>query len=760
MEKKLKIKNLEFVITAAGKKVRILAAAVTAFIFIFVLLNRDLYLDSNLGTSQAIALLIVSLICAPGAGLLITFSIKLPQRLRTPGNVLFFFLMPIVSLQMVESLNGKFIYDFSPETFFANYLTILCFYLLFYMITGRFHLVGLLVNIPLYIWGLVNYFIETFRGTPFTPMDIFSVKTGLNVADGYTYSLSWNLILGSLLFLLTYLLNRKIKNVKPQKLKFKIFTRLVPGGFLACMLAAFFFTDFPATAGYQPDFWNQTRGYYNTGSFFNFCLNTKYLHVSQPANYNAQDTENLLDEALVSAGVDPDSDTSTNILTGKNDYTPSSSQETPNIICIMNESFSDLGVLGDFETNEDYMPFIHSLTENTIKGNLYMPVFGAGTSNSEFEFLTGNSISTLPAGCNVYQSYIKTSQSSLVSTLGSLGYTKQAFHPYYKDGWNRPEVYKDFGFDKFTAIEDFIDNDILDTYKQNNDVSEYESLLEKEYPGEDILLRRFVSDAYDYSMVEDMYENRDTSKPFFLFNVTMQNHGGYSAAYSNFVQDIYTTDLSQSYPMANRYLSLVKKSDEAFQSLVEYFSKVDEPTIICMFGDHQPSIENEFYEEVLGSDLNSLTREQEQSRYVTPFVIWANYDIPEATVEKMSANYLSTLLLQTAGLELTDYNKFLASMYQQLPVIDTVGYIDTEDNYYGHDESSDYSDLLNIYSRIQYNNLIDTDNKENQLFYLNYDNTVNQEGTDTSGNTSSPSGETGNSPSQSTAGNSSSQESE
>ena len=99
-------------------------------------------------------------------------------------------------------------------------------------------------------------------------------------------------------------------------------------------------------------------------------------------------------------------------------------------------------------------------------------------------------------------------------------------------------------------------------------------------------------------------------------------------------------------------------------------------------------------------------------------------------------------------------------MYQQLPVIDTVGYIDTEDNYYGHDESSDYSDLLNIYSRIQYNNLIDTDNKENQLFYLNYDNTVNQEGTDTSGDTSSPSGETGNSPSQSTAGNSSSQESE
>ncbi len=79
----------------------------------------------------------------------------------------------------------------------------------------------------------------------------------------------------------------------------------------------------------------------------------------------------------------------------------------PNIICIMNESLSDLGALGNLETNEDYMPFIHSLTENTIKGYLSMPVFGAGTSNSEFEFLSGDSISFLPTGCNVYQSYVK-----------------------------------------------------------------------------------------------------------------------------------------------------------------------------------------------------------------------------------------------------------------------------------------------------------------------------------------------------------------
>lgn len=174
----------------------------------------------------------------------------------------------------------------------------------------------------------------------------------------------------------------------------------------------------------------------------------------------------------------------------------------------MNESFADLGNLGDLETNEDYMPFIHNLTENTIKGYLSMPVFGAGTSNSEFEALTGNTMAFLPSGCNVYQSYIKKETPSIVSALEILGYSRTAYHPYYGSGWNRELVYPLLGFTDFISLEDFVDQNTLDTYQQNGDVEEYEALLAQQYPGESILLRRFVSDSYDYRMVEDMYENR------------------------------------------------------------------------------------------------------------------------------------------------------------------------------------------------------------------------------------------------------------
>ena len=441
--------------------------------------------------------------------------------------------------------------------------------------------------------------------------------------------------------------------------------------------------------------------------------------MRKPSDYNPDNVSKYVANTLKDSGVDPDSDTSTDLLTGQNDYTPSTDGTMPNIICIMNESLADLGALGNLETNEDYMPFIHSLTENTIKGYLSMPVFGAGTSNSEFEFLSGDSISFLPTGCNVYQSYVKDSIPSLVSTLGSLGYSKTAFHPYYGDGWNRRNVYPLLGFDNYISIEDFVDQDILDTYKQNNDVTEYETLLKERYPDRNMLIRRFVSDSYDYSMVENMFENRDTSKPFFLFNVTMQNHGGYAMSYANFAQEVYVTNMSTVYPKANRYLSLVKRSDDAFRELTEYFSQVTEPTIICMFGDHLPSIEDEFYEELFGCSLDQLSTQQQQLRYTTPFVIWANYDIPEATLNQISANYLSTLVLQTAKLPLTQYNKYLASLYQKLPIINTVGYVDSDNNYYTHSDSSDYDDELYQYHCLVYNSLIDRENRDNSVFFLN-----------------------------------------
>ena len=138
-----------------------------------------------------------------------------------------------------------------------------------------------------------------------------------------------------------------------------------------------------------------------------------------------------------------------------------------------------------------------------------------------------------------------------------------------------------------------------------------------------------------------------------------------------------------------------------------------------MFGDHQPSVENEFIAEVMGvNNLLGLTTEQEQSRHCTPFIIWANYDIEEREIERLSSNYLSSLVLETAGIKLTEYNKYLLNLSKTLPVIDTVGYIDYEGNYYKWSDTSPYTALLDDYEKVQYNNIFDQQNVNADIFYL------------------------------------------
>ena len=429
--------------------------------------------------------------------------------------------------------------------------------------------------------------------------------------------------------------------------------------------------------------------------------------MSEPSNYNPDEIKEYVNSVVSKDDTKPEVD---------NSYTK------PNIICIMNESLSDLQVLGNLTTNEDYMPFMHSLTENTVKGNLYVPVIGAGTSNTEFEFLTGHTTAFLPSGSNAYMLYIKNPIASLVSTLMAQNYSSAALHPYYAAGWNRTNVYKYMGFSKFTSLENIIDISLMREYQANGSDPNYlQQLIEQAYPNEsNMLMRQYISDSYDYKLLIRDFEQRDKSVPYFAFNVTMHNHGGYTNSCVNFDESIYATSVSKDYIKANKYLSLVKASDNAFKELIDYFSTVKEPTVICMFGDHQPSVETDFICELLGvNSLSGLTAEQEQNRHVTPFIIWANYDIEEKQIEKLSSNYLSSLVLETAGVKLTEYNKYLLKLSETLPVIDTVGYIDSENNYYKWSDVSPYSHLLDEYEKVQYNNIFDQKNIKRDVFYIN-----------------------------------------
>ena len=693
-------------------RTKIAAAIITGALAVFIAVNLQTFFQPEviLGHWQ----LLSSILCALGAGaaelLCLTWTGKKAVERQRRAMIVLFLLMPVATLCMMEFLHGTFIYKWWILVFIQNYIFILILYMLFFAITGNIHTPITITNTICYIFGMVNHFVLEFRGTPFLPADIASAETGMTVAGGYNIVPDNQVVLSTAMFVLLLVVAHKMRMENPSKRIVR--TVRICGAVAALVFCGLLYrTDWFADHGMKPDFFNQTRGYTNRGSLFQFVINTKYLKVQVPKNYSAEEIDTIV-EGMVH-------DTANAGAVG------SSGEERPNIIVIMNETFSDLSVVGDFETNQDYMPFIRSLTDNTVRGYVYVPVYGAGTANSEFEFLTGDSIAFLPNGACAYESYINGPQPSLVSSLDALGYDKTAFHPYYGENWDRDKVYPYLGFDRYVDISTILGEDLVSEYRADNNFAKYSQAVEERYPDQQVFLRRYVSDAFDYAKVIEMYEENEANgdQPFFMFNVTMQNHSGYLSTYSNFDQEVWLTgSMAGKYPKVDQYLSLIKKSDEAVQNLISYYSTVDEPTIICLFGDHQPSVETEFYEELYGKPLDELTIEEEEQMYMTPFFIWANYDIDEQTVGTISLNYLSTLLLETADLPMTDYQQYLVELHEILPAINTLGYMDKDGNWDRiDDETSPYYDLIEDYRKVQYNHLLDKQNRVDSLFLLTDD---------------------------------------
>ena len=580
--------NFEVKSSKRSKTTGIVILAVT---LLWVVLSVNTYISQEFAGKWW--LLAFALLCPFILGLTAAFTVVIKNDLFNKiWHLAGLLLMPFATITMTECLNNVFIYNMTYLGFLGNYLVILIMYFIFFALTGNLKVSYLVVTPILYGFALAHCYVMNFRGTPFIPMDFLSITTAAGVANTYNYWPDYKIITGTMLFIFILIISIKTKTPRYNILT-KVISRTFAATFSSVLLILFFGTSVFADMGVRPDFWNQTRGYRNYGFVFSFFSNTKYLYMSEPDEYDPNAIKDYVNKGE------------------QNEDNIDDSYQKPNIICIMNETLSDLRILGDLQTNEEYMPFLSNLKENTVRGNLYVPVIGAGTSNTEFEFLTGHSTAFLPSGSNAYMLYIKNHIASLVSTMEAQGYSSFALHPYYKAGWKRTEVYENLGFNKFVGLEDILGPDLIQEFQANGSDPDYlQGLIDESFPDSGMLLRQYVSDKYNYDLLIKDYENRDKSVPYFAFNVTMQNHGGYTISAQNFEENIYATNVSKTYPKANKYLSLIKYTDDAFKGLIEYFSKVKEPTVICMFGDHQPSIETGFISEIMGVDsLSNLTPE-------------------------------------------------------------------------------------------------------------------------------------------------------
>jgi len=478
--------------------------------------------------------------------------------------------------------------------------------------------------------GIANYFIILFRGYGIVFMDFYALGTAATVAGNYRYEINPAFVAGmiggmALLAAARCFLPRRIHAYNSVR-----HILLCLAG-IGCSLSFFLWVNMDVVflRGVSSLSWDHNIGMRENGYLLYFTANAGKASVTEPAGYSLERVREILDPYL-SRGQQEEKQ-----------------QKNPNLIMIMNESFSDLEVLGRIDTNEPVMPFYDSLEKNAIKGYAHSSVYGGYTSNSEFEFLTGASKAFLPG--NPYLQYLDGKLPNLVTNLKEQGYGDVlAMHPYNPSGYSRNRVYPLLGFDRFLSREDF---------SQEN------------------LVRGYVGDGEDYRKIEELYEEREKDVPFCVFNVTMQNHNPYDDKDYRPSHPIKVTNFHAS-SAAEQYLSLMRESDQALEQLVGYFENVDHPTVILLFGDHQPHLDNDFYQQVVGKNPDFFSRQEVMEKHLVPYMIWANYNIPQREMKQMSLNYLSKLLLETAGLEMTAYDRFLQDVQKQLPSVSASGYYD------------------------------------------------------------------------------------
>lgn len=603
-------------------------------------------------------ILVLVLLPLPGLDALLQEAIVVPL-IAAP-------FLTLASIEILNTLNRDAMLP--APVFWLSYLTLLLFELLMASLLGRVRLAIMVNHLLFMALGIANHVKLFFRGDPFVAGDLRSVTEAAHTINQLDFIINNRFLAAVLLLVIFFLLLGKTRDTHAARRTRWIASTssLIPLIALlnGLVLNPALISQYPGITRYP---WNQMVNYNQNGVVIPFLQSTRNLNISQPEQMT-QPQPGFYEIPASQKTLKP-------------------SPDKPNIIVIMSESFADFDNIRPIQSTEPVMPFFDQLqnSPNTRYGKLLVSIFGGGTCNTEFEFLTGSSMLFMADGSLPYNSYFMGPTHALPDLLGQQGYRSVAIHPYLRTFWDRNLVYPAMGFDQFISMEDFPAGGKV---------------------------RDFISDKADFNQIIRSYESKQPDERLFIFSVTMQNHFPYRSSEEILSELEYNIKLPTMTEVESveLYLSLVRQSDDALRDLIYYFSTVEEPTLVVLFGDHLPGNNNvfkNFYEDLFGKPLADLTQLETQKIYETPWLIWANYDLPEVAKDITSPNFLATTVLDLAGAAKSPYFEQVSQLNQTVKAMNNKMVITREGRTYDKEAlPSSLVRQLDRYWASEYTNIV------------------------------------------------------
>lgn len=610
------------------------------------------------------------IVCAL-VGICVYFLLKVvfqKNRIRDlAGSFLDFSLLAaaFISFCMLEIADHNVFFRTMPLLYIGiNILTLFALLEILYALLNRAWIGIILLETGTAVLGIANYYTLHFRGTPVTAQDIPSIGTAINVSSDLKFTLQ--LVVSFLVLVTACSISyacflKKCERVRRGNYKARA----------ARAAAGLLFLWFIYVSSYSPkpantSAWIWRDQYWKYG--YTACsiesVQRALRIIEKPEGYTRERT---LEKMAA--------------LEEKRTGEKTEEGTQPDIILILNETWFDFSLIHDFVTDEPVMPYIDSL-DDAIRGYVSVPTIGGGTNRSEYELLTSNSLYLMKDILPFWSLDLK-GANSVVSVLKQQGYYTMAFHQGTRGNYNRDKKYLEMGFD--------------DAYFAD-DMESYE------------LVHGNISDKSGYAFLIEKYEQRDAQKPFFAYNLTMQNHISYRDDVDITVHPV--TGFEGMEEQASIYLSCLRESDNAFRYLTEYFSQVDRPVILCMLGDHGP--------DYAASVEKKSGLEEAVSKYgekCTPIIIWSNYGLTKDDWGLTSMPYVVPKLLKTAGVETSSYYEYLRELSDSVPILTAYdSYCDGEGRLHNYSDETPYREKILDYWYFEYYNVREA-GKENHTFF-------------------------------------------
>jgi phosphoglycerol transferase MdoB-like AlkP superfamily enzyme len=565
-----------------------------------------------------------------------------------------------------------------------NVLVILSLFLVLVAVTNRWLVSLIVTTVVVVLFGVISYFKFVFLGEPLYPWDLFLYNNVINLLPNLYQQVNMKKLIMQAVILIALIAGLAvwIRLKRPGRLiRFNLWTRL--GLLLAGLLVLSGFTFHRAVPqveavlkdhfGVFNQPWNQRNNYKENGFFVSFLFNAQSAIVLPPSGYGEKQMKEIIEEWAA----------------GETDGSGEAGSP-PNIIMIMNEAFWDPTLLEGVSYTRDPIPTVHEHQS----GWLLSPTFGGGTSNVEFEVLTGLSNAFLPSGSVPYQQYIQQTIPALPSYLKNFGYGTLAVHPYPKWFWNREEVYQHFGFDDFIDIDRF----------EN-----------PEYKGP------YVGDT---EVTREIIRNVERSEdPLFIYAVTMQNHTSYAAdRYDEYEIHSESGTVSPGIKgILDTYAQGTADADAALAELMSHFEESDERAVIVFFGDHMPTLglDYQIYKETgyvpMGNGEEGWELDDVYRMRQTPLVFWNNFGAELPDLEVLSASFVGPHTLEMAGIRQPAFFRFLREFEQTMPGYSRDVKVDDEGDLY-RVTPDEVDPLRETYMQIQYDILFGKRYSQDSLF--------------------------------------------